>query len=138
MELYTACFRDQWHKKLYWRTHPEARVLAPADPAELEKMPVGWTGRDSFTKVFHLTPGDEGYEIFLRGGACRAAFGEPIRPDRRLAILRPGIPLRVILNGRFDWTHDRLYGVADYYLFLRATPKDWSKLKTIDLQEDLF
>ncbi len=65
-------------------------------------------------------------------------FREPKRALRRLGILRPGVPIRVILNGRFNGNNDQLYGVADYYFFLRTAPIDWSKLKTIDLQEDLF
>lgn len=136
--LFTACFHHHWHRKQHWHTHPEARAISLADPTELEKLPAGWSGDESFTKVFHLTPGEEGYDIPLRTGACRSVFGERIREARRLAVPRSGVPIRVILNGRFDWTHDWLYGVADYYLFLRTAPNDWSKLKTIDRQEDLF
>lgn len=137
-ELFTACFRHHWHRKQHWRTHPEARVISLADPAELEKLPAGWSGDELLTKVFHFTLGDEGYDIHLISEACRMVFREPKRAARRLAILRPSVPTRVILNGRFDRNNDQLYGVADYYFFLRTAPNDWSKLKTIDLREDLF
>jgi hypothetical protein len=111
------------------------------DPRELERLGPGRQGDDWLAEVFRVRASDEDagvYEILLDGGSCTAEWGAPARASRRIALLRSGVPVRVILNGKRDSLVERFYGVGDYYFYCRETANDWARLKTVDLQEDLW
>jgi hypothetical protein len=141
MEIYTIHHRRRWNRKDVWRSAAEARVMEPMSPAELERLGTGRQGDAWFAEVFRVRASGEeegAYEIHLDGGSCTAEWGAPERASRRLAILRPGVPVRVVLNGKSDHLVERFYGVGDYYFYCRATKNDWERMKTVDLQEDLW
>lgn len=61
---------------------------------------------------------DAGLELHLRYSENREWIGRPSRGDYKLAELRPDEPVRVLINGKTDFSFsagmERLYLVADY------------------------
>ena len=105
-------------------THQQTRPLKPID----------------HTAVFRLTQAQNTMKVALDSEACRLRLHHPHRPSRHLANFEPYRPLRVLLNGRADWSSGRYYYLRDYHLILFPGPQptELPPLTTIDLQADLY
>lgn len=89
--------------------------------------------------VFRLYPyGESRVAVWLDEKRC-ASLGTPRRKGRRLALLKPWSPVKVLLNGRAAYNSGQYYNVVEYRLLLRLgpAPSEMPEAKVIDLQAAL-
>lgn len=89
--------------------------------------------------VFRLRPyGESRVEVWLDELRC-LSLGTPRRKQRRLALLKPWAPVKVLLNGRAASYSGQYYNVVEYRLLLRLgpVPSEMPEAKVIDLQAAL-
>lgn len=80
-----------------------------------------------------------GIDVVLREEGCLRAVGVPRRSTRRIAILQPWRPMRIILNGFFGGYHERWYCLSDRLMILcdHEPPQSLVETHVVDLQGDL-
>jgi hypothetical protein len=78
--------------------------------------------------------------VTLREEECARRVGSPKRRTRRIALLRPWKPIRVLFNGRCASHSGQYYLLQEYYLALCTdpVPDRLGSTRFIDLQADLF
>jgi hypothetical protein len=79
-------------------------------------------------------------EVTLREEECARELRTPIRRTRKIGLLRPWTPLRVLLNGRSSGSSGQWYFLQEYFLVLcsEPTPKRLEHPRLVDLQADLM
>lgn len=115
--------------------HPDG---SPQSPPLLRPI----QGQQSwFAGVFEFTYRTaDSITVELREEECTRRLGNPARPSRRIAILDPWNPVRILLNGRTSSYSGQHYILRDYYATLCSdpVPDSLGPLKHVDLQENLF
>lgn len=149
-------------RKQVWRRPETRRTLAPRDPggafraayetwlatshspaiveSDWETPQARPAKAVDHTGVFEVRFEEGLARIRLLEEACRLAVHTPRRPTQHIASLRPWQVVRVVLNGKADWSSGRFYYLLDSYLTLcdAAAPLGWQAgIHTIDLQADL-
>jgi len=90
--------------------------------------------------VFDLAIAGEAVRMRLSQEACRREVYTPRRSSQFLASLKPWEPIRVILNGKADWSSGRFYYLQDYHVILCSPVGSYVLLtvRTFDFQADLI
>ena len=83
---------------------------------------------------------DSAFKLKLNGEACQHQVYTPRRNSRHLAALAFWKPIRVLLNGKADWSSGRYYYLQDYHVVLcnESMPSSLPAPELMDLQADLF
>ncbi|MEO8028501.1 MAG: hypothetical protein ABI823_18615 [Bryobacteraceae bacterium] len=86
---------------------------------------------------FEFRPG--AIALKIEPSLCVSAVGLPRRDALRIGSLTPWNPIRVLINGRANFTSGPIYSVADYYVCLAEgdPPAVFADAKLHDLQADL-
>ncbi|MBL8235071.1 MAG: hypothetical protein JNL98_41600 [Bryobacterales bacterium] len=124
---------------------PEGNVIVDAeisqDCTHLAKLfaRTATTARE-FQGALALTFNDGRVKLALNSEACRRELFTPRRPSQHLGTLKPWEPVRVILNGKADWSSGRFYYLQDYHVILcdGPQPQTLPVARTFDLQAHLF
>lgn len=126
-----------------WRGRPRQAGLVELelslDGSTIEECSARAAQPHDFSGVFDFDFDAEEVAVELKEEACRRELGVPTRVTRRIAILRPWRPVRVLLNGKADYHTQRWYYLREYHLVLCQPPVPESALEVrfVDLQEDL-
>jgi len=90
--------------------------------------------------VFDISIAGDTVKVRLSQEACRREVYTPRRASQFLTALTPWEPIRVILNGRADWSSGRYYYLQDYHAILCGPMRSYDLLpvRTFDFQADLI
>jgi hypothetical protein len=90
--------------------------------------------------IFDLRITGQKVTLRLSQEACRREVYTPRRSSQFLTDLKPWAPVRVILNGKADWSSGRSYYLQDYHVILCDLPRPDGPfaVRTINLQADLL
>jgi len=112
--------------------------LAPDAASVTRQHSRAWKEIDHLA-VFRTNRSSESVKIALDAQACNS-LGAPSRPSQHLATLEAWQPLRVVLNGRADYSSGRYYFLREYHLiFCPGTNREsLRETRTVDLQADLY
>lgn len=136
--------KEEWRERTRERTLPpfslvpflgeDGSLLVSPDGLRVEERTA--FAAPGFIGVFAVRGS---FAVELREEACSSLFGSPRRATRRIAVLRPWQPVRVILNGRRANYSGQTYTVGDYHFVLRAglVPEALAPARLVDLQADL-
>ncbi len=132
-----------------WRAQPESPALVIC---ELETESAGSKSPGLKTNVvrkaknkdhygaLELAISGENVKLKLNGAACQQQVYQPRRKSEHLASLQFWEPVRVLLNGKADWSSGRFYYLQDYHVVLcnETMPAHLPEPRLIDLQADLY
>lgn len=82
---------------------------SPCDLLQLANGPAHY-------EIFSLRRDSEGIALHLDAKRAASLLGEPRRADMRLAFLRPNAPIRISVNGKYDYRTQRTY-IHTGYIF---------------------
>jgi hypothetical protein len=127
-----------------WQSDPVSPAIIESEiesDGAILKSPVLRKANDrDWSGVFGIQFSGEIVKLKLSQEACRREVYTPRRSSRHIANLRFWEPLRIILNGKADWSSGRYYYLLDYHVILcnALTLESLSPLQTFDLQADLI
>ncbi len=127
-----------------WRLDPLSRAIVESEigpDGALLKPPVVRKAKDrDWSGAFDLQFSGDLVKLKVSQEACRREVYTPRRSSRHIATLRFWEPLRIVLNGKADWSSGRYYYLQDYHVVLcnGSMPTSLSPIRTFDLQADLI
>jgi hypothetical protein len=131
-----------------WRSNPISPAILETeislDGGEIQTPVVRMAKQTDYSGVFHVQFVDRSAKIRIQQEACRKELHTPRRSTQHLATLALWKPMRVLLNGKYDYYEGvRFYLLQDYHIVLcddadNAESQLCSSTRLFDLQADLI